>query len=97
MIEPLRMAFEVDCPARRAFDLWTQRASSWWPVAHTVTTEPGVQVVFEAWVLSSAGQMKHGVHPLRRPVEEGEGLRRRHGDQLHAAPLSLATYLRHHW
>jgi activator of Hsp90 ATPase-like protein len=50
MIEPLRMSFEVECPAGQAFDLWTQRASSWWPVDHTVTAEPGVQVVFEARV-----------------------------------------------
>lgn len=47
MIEPLRMAFDVQCPVQHAFDLWTQRPSSWWPVAHTVTAEPGVQVVFE--------------------------------------------------
>jgi Activator of Hsp90 ATPase homolog 1-like protein len=50
MIEPLRMAFDVDCPAAHAFDLWTQRASSWWPAEHTVTAERGVQVVFEARV-----------------------------------------------
>jgi hypothetical protein len=50
MIEPLRMAFEVECPPAHAFDLWTQRASSWWPVQHTVTAQPGVKVVFEARV-----------------------------------------------
>ena len=47
MIEPLRMAFEVNGPAEHAFNLWTQRTSSWWPVSHTVTAEPGLQVVFE--------------------------------------------------
>ncbi|HET9849597.1 MAG TPA: SRPBCC domain-containing protein [Candidatus Dormibacteraeota bacterium] len=41
------MAFEVECAARDAFDLWTQRTASWWPVAHTVSGEPGVRVVFE--------------------------------------------------
>jgi len=47
VIEPLRMAFEVNGPAEHAFNLWTQRTSSWWPVSHTVTAEPGLQVVFE--------------------------------------------------
>ena len=50
MIEPLRIAFEVDCAPAHAFDLWTQRASSWWPTQHTVTADPGVRVVFEARV-----------------------------------------------
>ena len=47
MIEPLRMSFEVDCPAPHAFEVWTAKTSRWWPVAHTVTEEPGLQVVFE--------------------------------------------------
>ena len=47
MIEPLRMAFDVDCPVEHAFDLWTRRTSSWWPVSHTVTAEPGLEVIFE--------------------------------------------------
>jgi hypothetical protein len=37
VIEPLRMEFDVQCPVEHAFDLWTQRPSSWWPVNHTVT------------------------------------------------------------
>jgi len=47
MIEPLRFAFEVECPLQDAFDLWTRRTSSWWPVSHTVSAEPGLQVIFE--------------------------------------------------
>ena len=47
MIEPLRFAFEVECPIQEAFDLWTRRTSSWWPVSHTVSAEPGLQVIFE--------------------------------------------------
>lgn len=47
MIEPLRMSFVVACPADHAFAVWTQRASSWWPVTHTVTGERGLEVVFE--------------------------------------------------
>jgi hypothetical protein len=47
LIEPLRMAFEVQCPADHAFAVWTARTSSWWPVTHTVTSEPGLEVIFE--------------------------------------------------
>jgi hypothetical protein len=41
------MSFEVDCSPEHAFDTWTGRASSWWPPAHTVSHEPGAQIVFE--------------------------------------------------
>ena len=47
MIEPLRLRFVVGCPVEHAFSTWTSRTSAWWPVAHTVTAEPGLQVVFE--------------------------------------------------
>jgi hypothetical protein len=47
MIGPLRMSFVVDCPVEHAFDIWTARASRWWPVTHTVTAEKGLEVVFE--------------------------------------------------
>lgn len=47
MIEPLRMAFDVECAAQDAFDLWTQRSAAWWPTMHTVSAEPGVRVIFE--------------------------------------------------
>jgi hypothetical protein len=48
MIEPLRLSFEVVCPLEHAFEIWTARTSSWWPVTHTVTGERGLEVVFEA-------------------------------------------------
>lgn len=48
MIEPLRLSFEVDCPLGHAFEVWTAKTSSWWPAAHTVTCERGLEVVFEA-------------------------------------------------
>src|SRR5256886_17628667 len=67
MIEPLRMAFDVQCPAEHAFDLWTQRPSSWWPVNHTVTAEPGVQAVFEG----RTGGRIFGRTPSGREVEGG--------------------------
>jgi hypothetical protein len=48
MIEPLRMSFFVECPLEHAFRVWTAETSRWWPVTHTVTAEPGLEVVFEA-------------------------------------------------
>jgi uncharacterized protein YndB with AHSA1/START domain len=47
MIEPIHLAFEVACPAARAFEIWTSRTSTWWPASHTVSGEPGLEVVFE--------------------------------------------------
>ncbi len=29
MIEPIRLAFEVACPADHAFEVWTGRISAW--------------------------------------------------------------------
>lgn len=46
-MEPLRLSFVVACPPEHAFSVWTARASGWWPVVHTVTCEPGLEVVFE--------------------------------------------------
>jgi len=34
---PLRMAFEVACPAEHAFSVWTSGLGTWWPPDHTVT------------------------------------------------------------
>lgn len=47
MIEPIRIAFEVACEPDHAFRTWTARASSWWPVEHTASGEPGTEIVFE--------------------------------------------------
>jgi uncharacterized protein YndB with AHSA1/START domain len=47
VIEPLRLTFDVECDVRHAFDVWTRRISSWWPVAHTVSGEAGTEVVLE--------------------------------------------------
>jgi uncharacterized protein YndB with AHSA1/START domain len=47
LIEPLRLRFQVDCPADRAFDVWTRRISTWWPVSHSVSGERGLQIVLE--------------------------------------------------
>ena len=47
MIEPLRLTFVVSCPAAHAFQTWTSRTSSWWPVEATVSGERGFAVMFE--------------------------------------------------
>jgi uncharacterized protein YndB with AHSA1/START domain len=47
MIEPLRLSLVVDCPVEHAFAVWTAKTSQWWPITHTVTTERGLEVVFE--------------------------------------------------
>jgi uncharacterized protein YndB with AHSA1/START domain len=46
-LEPLNLEFEVDCEPAHAFDVWTARTSLWWPKSHTVSTESGLEVVFE--------------------------------------------------
>jgi len=68
MIEPLHFEFEVACPLEDAFDLWTRRTSSWWPVSHTVSAEPGLEVVFEG----RAGGRIFERTPGGREVEWGE-------------------------
>ena len=47
MIEPLRITFQVACSADHAFTTWTGRATAWWPPEHTVSHEPGAEIVFE--------------------------------------------------
>ena len=49
MIEPIRLAFEVDCPADHAFEVWTGRIAAWWPADHTVSGEVDAAVVLEPW------------------------------------------------
>ena len=47
MTAPLKHSFTVECPVEHAFDMWARRTSLWWPAGHTVTAEPGLEVVFE--------------------------------------------------
>lgn len=47
MIEPIHITFEVACPPEHAFTIWTAKTSRWWPVTHTVSEAPGLEVVFE--------------------------------------------------
>jgi uncharacterized protein YndB with AHSA1/START domain len=50
LVEPLRLAFAVDCPPEHAFMVWTERIGAWWPADHTVTGEPALVVVLEGRV-----------------------------------------------
>jgi uncharacterized protein YndB with AHSA1/START domain len=50
MIEPIRLAFEVECPPHHAFRVWTEHIGIWWPADHTVTGEAHVEVVLEPFV-----------------------------------------------
>jgi Activator of Hsp90 ATPase homolog 1-like protein len=47
VIEPIRLAFDVDCPPDHAFETWTSRIGQWWPLDHTVSAENGLSVVLE--------------------------------------------------
>jgi uncharacterized protein YndB with AHSA1/START domain len=44
--EPLIVEFDVDVPARHAFDVWTRRCSTWWPSSHTLSGDPA-SITFE--------------------------------------------------
>jgi uncharacterized protein YndB with AHSA1/START domain len=47
VIEPIAREFVVGCDPAHAFDVWTSRTTMWWPVSHTVSAEPGLDVTFE--------------------------------------------------
>jgi uncharacterized protein YndB with AHSA1/START domain len=50
MTEPLRMSFDVDCPAEHAFAVWTAGIAAWWPADHTVSGQAGLTVVMDSGV-----------------------------------------------
>ena len=37
---PLHITFDVDCPPRHAFAVWTGQIGAWWPRDHTVSGGP---------------------------------------------------------
>jgi hypothetical protein len=47
MIEPLRLDYEIDCPAAHAFAVWTTRLSTWWPRSHSTSGHPATVPVLE--------------------------------------------------
>jgi Activator of Hsp90 ATPase homolog 1-like protein len=40
MTTPLRISFDVACPAEHAFRVWTSGIGTWWPPDHTVSGGP---------------------------------------------------------
>ncbi|HEY4606148.1 MAG TPA: SRPBCC domain-containing protein [Acidimicrobiia bacterium] len=46
-MEPIVVEFDVRASQEHAFDVWTSRASMWWPRSHTITEGPDLTVVFE--------------------------------------------------
>jgi hypothetical protein len=50
VIEPLRLSFDVACPAAHAFQVWTERIAAWWPLDHTVSGQHGLCVVLEPYL-----------------------------------------------
>ena len=49
MTTPLRISFDVACPAEHAFRTWTSGIGTWWPPDHTVTGGPA-RIVFTGGV-----------------------------------------------
>src|SRR5271157_2789079 len=47
---PLRITFDVACPAEHAFTMWTSRIGVWWPPDHTVTGDRDLAIVLESGV-----------------------------------------------
>lgn len=47
VIEPIRIAFDVDCSPDHAFEVWTARIDRWWPADHTASGDAETHVVLE--------------------------------------------------
>jgi uncharacterized protein YndB with AHSA1/START domain len=45
--EPIELDFTLACSPQHAFDVWTQRTTTWWPPEHTMSRDPAVSVTFE--------------------------------------------------
>ena len=46
-MEPLELEFTVACDPPRAFALWAEQTTRWWPHGHSVSAAPGLSVTFE--------------------------------------------------
>ena len=46
-MEPLEVEFTVACDPARAFALWAEQTTRWWPHGHSVSAEAGLTVTFE--------------------------------------------------
>jgi uncharacterized protein YndB with AHSA1/START domain len=49
-MEPLELAFTVDCSPEHAFDTWARRIGTWWPKGHSVSADPELKVTLEPHV-----------------------------------------------
>ena len=47
MIEPLQFDFSVRCSSDHAFSTFARQISLWWPTDHSVSQDPGLEVVIE--------------------------------------------------
>jgi uncharacterized protein YndB with AHSA1/START domain len=68
VIEPLRLSYDIDCPAHHAFVTWTRKIAKWWPESHTTTGTPGATVVLDGRV----GGRIYERTPDGREVDWGE-------------------------
>jgi uncharacterized protein YndB with AHSA1/START domain len=48
-MEPLELEFTVACDTSRAFALWAEQTTRWWPHGHSVSAERGLTVTFEPY------------------------------------------------
>jgi len=46
-MDPLELEFNVACDTARAFSLWAEQTTRWWPPGHSVSAAPGLTVTFE--------------------------------------------------
>ena len=47
MSQVIELDFALDCSPEHAFDVWTCRATMWWPPEHTMSRHDDVVVAFE--------------------------------------------------
>ena len=74
--EPIRLAFDVDCPADHAFEVWTEGIDTWWPTDHTASGDAATHVVLE-------GGPAAGSSSGRRAAPSTTGARSRSGSRRH--------------
>ena len=47
MTDALRISQEIRCTPEHAFDVWTNRLSTWWPKGHSASGDPDTVVTLE--------------------------------------------------
>ena len=87
LMEPLELEFTVACDAARAFSLWAEQTTRWWPHGHSVSAEPGL----DGHLRAAARRAHLRAHADRRRARLGRGAR---VGAAAPARLSLAPALR---